>query len=129
MIRAVEPHQFLHDGGEGPLHDEFRSAFPQLPDSRFLALESCHSTWFFDLEDQRFCRVLKSSALPSSVATDWRPYDRLVVHPSSDAFVVFLDSTGTKLLRSWRHTTHCDRCGEEFTSQMSLEDLRRVTRA
>lgn len=101
----------------------------ELPDSRFLALESCHSTWFFDLEDRRFCRVLKSSALPSSVATDWRPYDRLVVHPSSDAFVVFLDSTGTKLLRSWRHTTHCDRCGGEVTAQMSLEDLRRVTRA
>ena len=58
-----------------------------LPDERFLALESCHSTWLFDLEDLRFCRVLKSSALPSTVATGWRSYDRLVIHPSSDAFV------------------------------------------
>jgi hypothetical protein len=99
------------------------------PDDRFLALESCHSTWLFDLEDRRFCRVLKSSALPSAVATDWRPYDRIVVHPSSDAFVVFLDPTGTRLLRSWRHTPNCQRCGSEITEQLSLDELRRVTRA
>jgi hypothetical protein len=100
-----------------------------LPDDRFLALESCHSTWLFDLEDHRFCRVLKNPALPTSVATDWRSYDRLVVHPSSDAFVVFLDESGTKLLRSWRHSSRCERCGGEVTTQLSLDELRRVTRA
>lgn len=99
------------------------------PDGRFLTLESCHSTWLFDLEDRRFCRVLKSSALANTVATDWRPYDRLVVHPSSDAFVIFLDDRGTRLLRSWRHTAGCTRCEGEVTTQLSLDELRRLTSA
>jgi hypothetical protein len=130
-IGVVEPEEILREAGfdQGSLASELDQAAANAPDGRFLALESCHSTWLFDLADRRFCRVLKSSALVSSVATDWRPYDRLVVHPSSDAFVVFLDSSGTKLLRSWRHTSRCDRCDGEVTAQMSLEELRRVTRA
>jgi hypothetical protein len=96
---------------------------------RFLVLESCHSTWLFDTVDRRFCRVLKSARQQSSVVTAWRPYDRLVLQDDSDAFVVFLDASGTRLLRSWRHTAHCDQCGGEVTAEMSLEDLRRVARA
>jgi|GEM_PF-947033 hypothetical protein len=95
----------------------------------FVVLESCHSTWMFDPDNKRFCRVLKGSLGSSSVATQWRPYDRLVLHPDSDAFVVFLDASGTRLLRSWRHTAHCDQCGGEVTAELSLADLRRVTRA
>lgn len=83
----------------------------------------------FDTVERRFCRVLKGARLASSVATDWRPYDRLVLQGDSDAFVVFLDPSGTRLLRSWRHTTHCEQCGGEVTAEMSLEDLRRVARA
>ncbi|MCU1495625.1 MAG: hypothetical protein JWO62_3389 [Acidimicrobiaceae bacterium] len=95
----------------------------------FVVLESCHSTWLFDPVEHRFCRVLKGPRVVSSVATQWRPYDHLVLHPDSDAFVVFLDSSGTRLLRSWRHTAHCDQCGGEVTAELSLEDLRRVARA
>ncbi|HUZ21015.1 MAG TPA: hypothetical protein VMU75_10650 [Acidimicrobiales bacterium] len=95
----------------------------------FLVLESCHSTWLFDTKDKRFCRVLKGPRMESSVATEWRSYDRLVLHPDSDAFVVFLDASGTRLLRSWRHTARCDQCGGDATAEMSLEDLRRVARA
>jgi hypothetical protein len=95
----------------------------------YTVLETCHSTWLFDPEEHRFCRVLKGPRVSASVVTQWRDYDHLVLHPDSDGFVVFLDSSGTRLLRSWRHTAHCDRCGGEVTAEMSLADLRRVARA
>lgn len=95
----------------------------------FLVLESCHSTWLFDTVNHRFRRVLKGSLGDTSVSTEWRSYHRLVLHPDSDAFVVFLDASGTRLLRSWRHTAHCDQCGGGATAEMSLADLRRVARA
>jgi len=95
----------------------------------FVVLESCHSTWLFDPAEHRFCRVLKGPRIGSSVATQWRAYDHVLVYPDSDAFVVFLDSSGTRLLRSWRHTAHCDQCGGDVTAGLSLADLRRVARA
>jgi hypothetical protein len=103
------------------------SAAADAPD--YVVLESCHSTWLFDPVEHRFCRVLKGPRMTASVATQWRPYDHLVLHPESDAFVVFLDASGTRLLRSWRHTAHCDQCGGDVTAELSLEDLRRVARA
>ncbi|MGD0219561.1 MAG: hypothetical protein ABSC73_03740 [Acidimicrobiales bacterium] len=96
---------------------------------RFVVVESCHSTWLFDTVDRRFCRVLRNSAQPSAVASDWRPYDRLVVEDRTGAFVVFLDQLGTRLLRSWRHAADCVHCDRDVTSEMSLGELRRVTRA
>lgn len=99
------------------------------PPEDFLVLESCHSTWLFDTKAHRFCRVLKGPLIESSVATGWREYDRLVLHPDSDAFVVFLDASGTRLLRSWRHTSRCEQCGGNVTAELSLADLRRVARA
>jgi hypothetical protein len=95
----------------------------------YVVLESCHSTWLFDPVNLRFCRVLKGPRMSASVATQWRSYDHLVIQPDSDAFVVYLDSSGSRLLRSWRHTAHCDQCGGEVTAEMSLADLRRVARA
>ncbi len=97
--------------------------------TELVVLESCHSTWLFDPEGHRFCRVLKGPRFGSSVATQWRSYDHVLVYPDSDAFVVFLDSSGTRLLRSWRHTAHCDQCGGDVTAGQSLADLRRVARA
>jgi hypothetical protein len=99
------------------------------PPEDFLVLESCHSTWLFDRKGHRFCRVLKGPHIDSSVATGWREYDRLVLHPDSDAFVVFLDASGSRLLRSWRHTSRCERCGGNVTAELSLAELRRVARA
>ena len=94
-----------------------------------VVIESCHSTWLFDQARHRFRRGLKGNPVATTVATEWRPYNHLALHPDSDAFVVFLDSSGTRLLRSWRHTTHCDQCGGEVTAEMSPQDLRRVARA
>ena len=96
---------------------------------RFVVIESCHSTWLFVTADRRFCRVVRDDANPSGVPTDWRPYDRLVVEDDTDAFVIFLDASGTRLLRSWRHTSDCDHCDRDLTSEMSLADIHRVTRA
>ncbi len=90
---------------------------------RFLVLESCHSTWLFDPVEKRFCRLMKDD---KSVATEWLSYDKLVIHPDSDAFVVFLDSSGTKLLRSWRHTAQCEQCGGNATTELSLAELQKV---
>jgi len=90
---------------------------------RLLVLESCHSTWLFDPVEQKFCRLMKDD---KSVATEWVAYDKLVVHEDSDAFVVFLDPSGTKLLRSWRHTEHCEQCGGNATAELSLADLQKV---
>jgi hypothetical protein len=96
---------------------------------RFVVIESCHSTWLFDTADRRFCRVVRNGTHPAEVPTDWRSYDRLVVDDHSDAFVVFLDATGTRLLRSWRHGADCEHCHRDVTAEMSLADLRRLTRA
>ncbi len=89
---------------------------------RFTVIESCHSTWLFDTEDRRFCRVLKG--VGRSVATEWRAYHQLMLDERSDAFVVFLDAARTRLLRSWRHTDRCKECGGDVTAELSLADLR-----
>ena len=49
---------------------------PTTPD--VLSIESCHSTWLFDTEGQRFRRVLKGLDLDlDEASTGWRPYYRL----------------------------------------------------
>ena len=105
-----------------------RAEFESSDADGLLVVESCHSTWLFDETDRRFCRIVKGVREGAPVMTVWRPYDRLVLADDSDAFVVFLDRTGTRLLRSTRHTAHCERCGGEVTSEMSLEDLRRLSK-
>lgn len=87
-------------------------------------LESCHSTWLFNPQRRQFCRILKN--MGRAVATEWRSYDRLMLHPESDAFVVILNASGTRLLRSWRHTAQCEQCGGNMTSEIALGDLQRV---
>lgn len=113
------------DASSAPVLDLFGAASGEPPED-FLVLESCHSTWLFDTKERRFCRVLKGPHIASSVATGWREYDRLVLHPDSDAFVVFLDASGTRVLRSWRHTSRCEQCGGNVTAELSLADLRKV---
>ena len=87
-------------------------------------IESCHSTWLFDEKNRRFRRLLKGTRLGTAATTDWRPYDHLVIGDSSDAFLVFLDPSGRRALRSWHHTGRCERCGTSNTAELSLEDLK-----
>ena len=87
--------------------------------------ESCHSTWVFDAERMRFRRMLRDAAAPAShpVSTEWRPYFGLETDPGGESFTVLLNREGTRLLRSWRHTTDCAQCGAHVTAEMSLDDL------
>jgi hypothetical protein len=95
-----------------------------------LVLDSCHSTWVFEVAARRFRRVLKGLDIdPAIAATDWRPYERLELAEGSEAFVVVLNSTGTRRIRSWRHVDGCGQCDGEQTVELSLEDLRRLTTA
>src|ERR1700685_2138271 len=90
-----------------------------------LVFESCHLTWLFDTERMRFRRILKGlESGPKHVATDWRAYFGLEVDPQGEYFSVLLTPDGSRLLRSWRHTSDCAECGEHVTSELSLSDLR-----
>jgi hypothetical protein len=99
-------------------------------DGDFLVLDSCHSTWLFDVAGSRFRRVLKGLDVdPSLAATDWRSYERLELAEGSEAFVVVLNAAGTRRIRSWRHVDGCEQCEGEKTTELSLEDLRRLSHA
>lgn len=82
-------------------------------------LASCHSLWLFDLHRMRFQRVPRGSRLDVPVSSsEWTPYHRVDIDPSTGVFVVSLDEQGTKLLRSRVHLDSCphhhadDRTGE-----------------
>jgi hypothetical protein len=91
-----------------------------------LMFESCHSTWLFDTHNLRFCRTLKGLTVGERpITTQWRRYYGLVVDPHSEAFTVLLDSAGTRLLRSWRHTDDCSQCGGHVTAELSIDEIRR----
>lgn len=93
--------------------------------TRELVLESCHSTWVFDTLRKHFRRVLKCvDGGAHRVPTAWRPYHDLVLDETSETFVVVLNPEGTRLLRSWRHLSHCAQCDGEPTAELSIEELR-----
>ncbi len=90
-----------------------------------LVLESCNSTWIFDTERMRFRRILKDlDPEIQGASTAWRPYFGLELSADSESFVVLLNPDATRLLRSWRHTEHCQQCGGETTAELSLDELR-----
>jgi hypothetical protein len=76
-----------------------------------LILESCHSTWIFDPQRRKFRRIIKGVEVGHRcVMTEWRTYWQLVVDPEGEGFTVYLNSSRSRLIRSWRHTQHCARC-------------------
>jgi hypothetical protein len=90
-----------------------------------LVLQSCHSTWIFDSRHLRFRRILKGVEIGSHpVVTDWRPYWQVRVDAEGEGFTVYLNSTRTRLIRSWRHSQHCSQCSGSDTAELSLEDIR-----
>jgi hypothetical protein len=115
-------------GGIGPVGDPVPS-LGAVPVGDFLVLDSCHSTWLFDASGKRFRRILKGLDVdPALAATEWREYERLEFADESDAFVVVLNAAGTRRIRSWRHVDGCDQCEGERTTELSLEDIRRLAR-
>lgn len=92
-----------------------------------MVIESCHSTWVFDEVGHRFRRILKGLDADQRPMTGWRDYVGLELDPDSDAFVVLLNSDGTRRLRSWRHVSGtCANCGEQQTTELSVEDIVRL---
>ena len=86
--------------------------------------ESCHSTWVFDTEHMRFRRILRGIEVHDrAVVTEWRPYFELDVSDDSEAFTVFLNPGGSRMIRSWRHTGDCKQCGAHATAELSLDDI------
>jgi hypothetical protein len=86
--------------------------------------ESCNSTWVFDQEHMRFRRILKGIEVEQrAVLTEWRPYFGLEVADDSEAFTVLLNPEGTRLIRSWRHTSECAQCNGHVTDELALEDI------
>ena len=65
-------------------------------------IESTHSTWLFDSERMRFCRLprgIDPSSLP--LEGEWQPYFGLEID-TAGAFTVALNADHTRLLRAWR---------------------------
>ena len=89
-------------------------------------IESCNSTWLFDTKRKRFRRVPRGTSLDvPAVAGDWERYYKLEVDVESDSFLVTLNETGTRLLRSFRHGDPCTQCSPNATTELSLEAIRR----
>ena len=93
--------------------------------SSLLVIESCNSTWLFDQDRSRFRRVPRGTAidLPAPEA-EWQRFWRLEVDPETDAFLVSLNESGSRLLRSFRHTPPCQQCEPHGTVELSLEAIR-----
>jgi hypothetical protein len=91
----------------------------------YLTLDSCHSRWVFDTDRRRFRRVPQGPGLVVLMAmTQWRPYHDLHLDPHSDSFVVTLNQSDTRMLRSWRHTAAvCPQCGATSTEELSVDDI------
>lgn len=89
------------------------------PSDDVFVLESCHSTWIFDPPRLRFRRILRGVEVGDRrVVTDWRPYWQLEVDPEGEGFTVYLNSSRSRLIRSWRHGEDCSRC-----SRPNADDL------
>jgi hypothetical protein len=93
--------------------------------ANLLVIESCNSTWLFDHDKSRFRRVPRGTPidLPAPDA-EWQRFWRLEVDPETDAFLVTLNESGSRLLRSFRHTPPCQECEPHGTVELSLEAIR-----
>ncbi|HYA67425.1 MAG TPA: hypothetical protein VED63_01720 [Acidimicrobiales bacterium] len=93
-----------------------------------ITLDSCQSRWVFDTENRRLRRFLKGLGPEERMpTTEWRPYFGLHLDPHSDSFVVMLNDTDPRMLRSWRHRDGvCPQCGARVTAgteEPSLDDI------
>ena len=95
-----------------------------------VVLESCHSTWVFEVDRMRFCRVLKGIEVSDrAVSTDWRSYSHLEVDAEGETFTVYLNVERTRMVRSWRHIGDCTQCSGNQTIELSMEELHHAIHA
>ena len=94
--------------------------------NNMLVIESCNSTWLFDQDKARFRRVPRGTPLDMPAPdAEWQRFYRLEVDPDTDAFLVSLNESGSRLLRSFRHRPPCQQCEPEphGTVELSLEAI------
>lgn len=87
-------------------------------------IESCSTTWVFDAERRRFLRVPRGTSVEFASSEGWAPYHALQLSVDDPTFVVMLNESGTRLLRSARHTDECALCAESPTEELSLDDIK-----
>jgi len=100
-------------------HDRARElTMPPQPSNdagRYETIETCHSTWIFDVVEHRFARLprghLRASTPALLPSAQWQLYDAVVVDPVSGAFLVRLNPSGSQILRSKIHHDPCPFCG------------------
>jgi len=86
-------------------------------------VDSCHSTWEFDPVKGLYRRHIKDTKR-ADVYTDWRPYFGVYfLEPNSESFVVLLNETGTRLIRSYSHTPGCTACGDQATTELNVAEI------
>lgn len=87
-------------------------------------VESCHSTWLFDTDRMRFRRVPRGLPVDGlALERDWEPYFGLELAAESGAFAVVLNESGTRFLRSWRHTEPCGHCSPAPPADVDITDV------
>jgi hypothetical protein len=65
-------------------------------------IDSTHSSWWFDTEELRFCRLPRGVApAQPPLEREWQPYYALDLSDDG-AFTVSLNEDHTRLLRAWR---------------------------
>ncbi len=97
-----------------------------------LSFESCHTSWCFDIVRLKFKRIPRPQSHHTSAtdfaAAQWEDYFDLILSSDSDEFTVVLNSSESKLLRSWRHSDNCVHCFGGATAyeteEISLGQLR-----
>lgn len=79
-----------------------------------MRFDSTHSTWLFDADRMRFCRLPRGSdASAAPPPHDWKPYFGLEF-AANGAFTVALNAESTRLLRAWREDA-------EATTELQLD--------
>lgn len=91
-------------------------------------IETCNSLWVFDASRHRFLRL--SRLHPQNLAfvpeSAWTPYVTLTINADTGEFLATLNESGTRLVRSQRHTTPCPFClaGLPADATRELEQIR-----
>ncbi|MHB8188912.1 MAG: hypothetical protein ACYDHP_00495 [Ferrimicrobium sp.] len=94
------------------------------PDSaRLERIESCNSLWVFDTQAHRYLRLPRATVTDISLVSDsaWEAYENVTIDPIGGEFIVRLNASGSRLLRSQRHSTPCPNCDNEPVVDVTRE--------
>ena len=84
-----------------------------------LTIESCNSTWIVDLAQQRYRRSVRTSGSTSPAEMGWEPCFAIEFDDDGEGFVLWLNESGSRRIRSWRHFPHCTSCNPTTELRLS----------